>query len=126
MAIKKIDKVDQHAVALLAANGGSINKISKQTGLHHSTIKKVLAEPSVQATKAELEEALAESFSDVARRALENISDEKLEKASPRDLGVLAGICIDKNRLITGQSTQNIAVMMANAVIAAAEEEADA
>jgi len=119
MALKKIDKATQNSVALLAAHGASNSKISKQTGLHHNTVKKVLLEPAVIATRKEIEEQLAGLFSETANRALNKISDEKLEKSSARDLGILAGVCVDKNRLITGATTANIAVLYASAVEAA-------
>lgn len=99
-------------MALLAAHGASTTKISKQTGLHHNTVKKVLQEPSVVATRNDIERQLAALFSETAHRALKKISDEKLEKSSARDLGILAGVCVDKNRLITGQSTSNSSILL--------------
>ncbi len=112
MALKKIDKTTQNNVAILAAQGASVTRISKQTGLHHNTVKKVLAEPAVIATREEIEGQLAALFSETAHRALKKISDDKLEKSSARDLGILAGVCVDKNRLITGQSTSNQAILL--------------
>lgn len=122
MALKKIDKTTQNNVALLAAHGASVTKISKQTGLHHNTVKKVLAVESVIATKEEIEKQLSDMFLDTSKRALRAISDDKLEKSGARDLGILAGICIDKSRLISGASTENIAVIMATAVIEAGKQ----
>ena len=111
MALKKIDKTTQNNVALLAAHGASPTKICKQTGLHHNTVKKVLQEPSVIATQRKIEEQLAEMFADTSRRARQAISDDELDKSSARDLGILAGVCVDKNRLLTGQSTSNLSLL---------------
>jgi hypothetical protein len=119
MAPKRVDKATQNNVALLAAHGASKTKISRQTGLHHKPVAKVLAEPSDVATVEQIEGELAEMFMDTSRRAICAISDDKLEKSSARDLGILAGVCIDKNRLIRGTSTENIAVLMARMVIEA-------
>ena len=65
---------------------------------------------------------LTESFNEVARRSLAAIDDEKLEKSSARDLGILAGVCVDKARLISGQSTSNTAILFASAVIEASRQ----
>jgi lambda repressor-like predicted transcriptional regulator len=112
VSVKKIDKTTQNNVAILAAHGASTNRISKQTGLHHTSVKSILQEPAVMATREEIEKQLAALFSETAHRALNKISDDKLEKSSARDLGILAGVCVDKNRLITGQSTSNQAILL--------------
>lgn len=110
MALKKIDKVTQNNVAILSAHGASITKISKQTGLHHSTVKKVLQEPTVIALKENAEQQLADLFAETANRALNKITDEKLESSNAQQLGVLAGICTDKNRLLSNKSTDNMSL----------------
>ena len=110
MALKKIDKTTQNNVAILAAHGASVTKISKQTGLHHTSVKKVLQEPSVIALKKGAEEQLAELFAETANRALKKITDEKLESSNAQQLGVLAGICTDKSRLLSNKSTDNVSV----------------
>lgn len=110
MALKKIDKTTQNNVAILAAHGASVTKISKQTGLHHNTVKKVLQEPTVIALKEGAEQQLADLFAETANRALKKITDEKLDAANAQQLGVLAGICTDKNRLLSNKSTDNVSL----------------
>lgn len=119
MPTKRLDKSTKNNIALLAAHGATVTKISKQTGLHHTSIKRALQEPSVIATREQIEKELSEMFMDTSRRAIQAISDEKLDKSNARDLGILAGVCLDKSRLITGQSTQNIAQLMASYVVEA-------
>jgi hypothetical protein len=75
---------------------------------------------TVIATKAEIEYQPADLFAEKAHRALKKISDDKLEKSSAHDLGILAGVCVDKSRLITGQSTSNSGVML-KAIMATGE-----
>ena len=77
------------------------------------------------ATREEIEGQLADLFAETAHRSLKKISDEKLEKSSARDLGVLAGIAIDKHRLITGQSTSNTSIMVSAAERACMRPEED-
>jgi hypothetical protein len=66
-------------------------------------------------------ENLAEMFEGVARRAILHVSDEKLAAASARDLGILAGVSVDKQRLIAGLSTENHLVLHAAACFSSAE-----
>lgn len=119
MAIKKISKETQSTIALLKANGASPTKISKQTGIHHATVKKVLAEPAIIDQVADMEQELAATFQELAMRTLKSISESDLERASLQQKAVSAGIFLDKNRLITGKSTQNTAVMLASCVLEA-------
>lgn len=67
-------------------------------------------------------ENLAEMFEGTARRAILHINEEKLSNASARDLGVLAAVCVDKHRLISGLSTENHLVVHAAACMAAADD----
>lgn len=125
MQIKKIEKSEQRTVALLAANGASVNKISKQTGLHHNTVKKVLQQDDIVALKTDIEGRLADKFELLAESILNSVSEDDLLKASLQQKSISAATMLDKSRLIRGQSTQNIAVMMASAVIAAAEQDSE-
>lgn len=119
---KPVLKAQKRTAALMKAGGHSQNAICKATNLHHTSIKRIMKEPAVIEDIAKFEKQLSDSFGDTAARALASIDDTKLETASARDLGVLAGICVDKQRLISGQSTQNVAMMCASAVIQAQEE----
>lgn len=121
----RTDRVDAHEkqnIAALAASGKSQRAIARATGRDNKTVAKVLKEPGVIATREEIEKQLAESFMDVAKRALCAIDDVKLDKSNARDLGILAGVCLDKSRIINGRSTSNIAVIMATAAIEAGKQ----
>lgn len=122
MAIKRIDRETQNSVALLAAHGASVTKISRETGLHHKTVKKVLQEPRVIATQAELEDRLASKFEQLAESILDSVSEDDLLKASLQQKSISAATMIDKARLVRGLSTQNSAVILASAVVAAHAE----
>lgn len=61
----------------------------------------------------------ADIFAGLQRRVLASFTDEEIKNASVRDKTILMGTLYDKERLERGLSTQNTAVLMANAVIEA-------
>ena len=122
MAVKKIDKQTQSNVALLAAQGNTVTRISKKTGLHHTTVKKVLQEPFVIATREEIEERLADKFEKLCEIVLDSVSEDDLLKASLQQKSISAATMLDKSRMIRGQSNINIAVLMASAVLDAEKQ----
>lgn len=111
------DLEEKKKIALLAAAGKSNRQIGREIGRAANTVKKHLQVPEVIADVQDMQLVLADRFEQTSLRALDFITDEKLDKSSARDLGILAGVCLDKSRVITGQSTQNVAVLIANAVI---------
>ena len=114
--IKRISTEIQQQVALMSASGATTNKIHLATGLHSETVVNILKQPAVQEMKSTAAATLSEAFNSVARRSLDHITDAKLALSSAKDLGLLSAICVDKNRLISGQSTENIAVIISRHV----------
>lgn len=112
MAVNRVGKREKQKVAVLAAEGHSQRSIGRVIGRDPKTVALALRDPEVQKLKAVAEEELSIMFSHVAKRALSAIDDEKLERSSARDLGILAGVSIDKHRLISGQSTFNGSIML--------------
>lgn len=122
MPVKKIDKTTQRTVALLSAHGDSVSKISRKTGLHHTSVKRVLQEPAVIVDKAKMEERLASKFEQLAEAILDSVSEDDLLKASLQQKSISSATMLDKARLIRGQSSMNIAQILASAVIEANAE----
>jgi hypothetical protein len=112
MGINRVGTLEKQKIALLAAAGKSQRAIGRTLGRDNETIALALKDPKTQKLKAVVEEELSIMFSHVAKRALSTIDDEKLERSSARDLGILAGVSIDKHRLISGQSTSNASIML--------------
>ena len=107
---------ERFKIAHLAALGQAPTRIAASIGRDKTTVlNAVRNDEQVIKLIGEQRESLAELFEDVARRALMKITDEKLESANCRDLGVLAGISVDKFRLISGASTMNHLVLHAQA-----------
>jgi hypothetical protein len=61
---------------------------------------------------ATIQKTTADHFAVTAYRSLAAITDEKLGNSSARDLAIIAGVTIDKHRLISGQSTSNQAILL--------------
>ena len=114
----RVDELEKQKIAVLSAQGKSKRSIGQILHRDGKTIALALRRDDVQVMKETAAKELSEMFTDVARRALEAIDDEKLMKSSARDLGVLSAVCVDKQRLISGESTSNqaIAVLISRAV----------
>ncbi|NJD37378.1 MAG: hypothetical protein FIA89_03505 [Geobacter sp.] len=109
MQTDKLDLLETETIKAALAAGKSVRHVSKLTGRSRPTIDKVKADhkEDIQA----MSERLADSFFETAERALAHISDEKLSNSNARDLGILSGVMVDKARLLSGESTQNVAVL---------------
>lgn len=105
--------VQQLAVIALAELGVSYQQIAKREGISRDTIRRILKrgtnlDPESLARVKELTRNLS---LDRAVKALQEITDVKLRKERrPDKLAVTAGILIDKARLLSGESTENLAV----------------
>jgi predicted DNA-binding protein YlxM (UPF0122 family) len=103
--------------------GQSFQEIATAQGVSKSTVHDRIA-PLIKALPnaeemAEIHKTQADCYAVLAYRAVHAITNEKLENSSARDLSIVAGVATDKSRLISGQSTQNTAVIVAAAVIEA-------
>jgi hypothetical protein len=107
--IEKPDLAEIEAVKLQLAAGKSIRAVARNTGRSRDTVTQIKKrhESDIQ----EIQARLADSFFETAERALTHITDEKLQTANARDLGILSGVMTDKARLLSGESTQNVAVL---------------
>ncbi len=95
----------------LSALGKSYRQIGLELDRSDKTIKKALTKtPEVIAEVRELKEEIAAMYDDLAQRILKSISDETIKEARLRDRVISAGVCTDKSRLISGQSTANVAL----------------
>jgi len=103
---------EEEVIVAELASGKSFRAVARQTGRDDRTIRAFALKNAERID--ECRDDLALMFSDVARRAITHITDEKLALSSARDLGVLSGIMCDKNLLLNGKPTQNIAVILAS------------
>jgi patatin-like phospholipase/acyl hydrolase len=88
------DKKDE--VALMAANNATVSRISRETRLHHSTVKSILAEPATVQQVEKYTQVLGEKMLDRATEIIDTIDSTVIEKTGLRDRIVSAGILFDK------------------------------
>jgi transposase-like protein len=102
------DREKAAALAALAANAGHLRRTSVQMGLPASTLSQWAHGQGVEGAQELLPEAredLAEMFEQVAREAVGLLRGEKLSSASAQQLATVAGIAVDKARLLRGEPT---------------------
>ena len=97
----------------LHSSGYSYREIEKAIGVGRTTVNtwvNELTDESIQRYEGvggRIKEVLAAKCATTANRALAGITDEKLEEESAYRLSLIAGIAIDKMRLVSGESTEN-------------------
>lgn len=109
--------------------GSSYREIAAAQNVSTTTVHQLLA-PMLEKladpeTVAMYRGRQADILDGLTARTLVSITDEKLESASARDLGVLSGILIDKSRLVSGLSTSNHLVIHSKAVSSACDDWGD-
>jgi hypothetical protein len=116
MSRKPLPTETRQKVAILAANNASIAETCRQTGMHHASVKKALAEPLTQAMIETASKLLSEKMLDRANEIIDAITPEDVEKAGLRDKVVASGILYEKGRLAYGLDKMPIAIQVNNLV----------
>ncbi len=116
MRTKRVDAEEKQQIAILAAQGKSQRAIARATGRDNKTVAHVLRDPTVIAMVDEGKERLARKYYQLAETILDNVTYEDLEKASLQQKAIASATMLDKARLITNQSTANIATLFAMAM----------
>lgn len=100
--------------------GMSYQQIADDQGVDKSTVHANIAHILKELTNPDTVEFYrkeqAQIIDGIAAKTVAHITNEKLENASFRDLCVGMGILIDKSRLVQGQATQNLAMLVASSV----------
>lgn len=88
-------------------NGGNVTKAARDLGIPLRTVQSWLAKYKEERdTFAEIQRMqLAEHFGRRAKELVCAITKAKIEKASAKDLGIVAGIFADKFRELTGRTS---------------------
>ncbi|MBA4349611.1 MAG: hypothetical protein C0415_06470 [Thermodesulfovibrio sp.] len=92
----------------LYALGKSYHAIGCELNRDSKTIKKWLSEPETAKEIQVIKGELSEMFEGMAKRMLESITEEDIQKINAYQRVVSSGIATDKMRLLKGQSTSNI------------------
>ena len=96
----KLRTQDMLRLAEAAALNKSMTAVAKELGISKATACRAVKRPEVQALFEKRREALIEKCESVAERALDKITDKKLEASSASQLSVIAGINIEKAALL--------------------------
>ena len=97
-------------IKLLRASGMTFHAIGLKIGRDKKTVKSACMRPEVAMAIEEAKEELADMFESIARRMIESITDEEIEKLNPYQRCISAGIATDKMRLLRNESTSNFAI----------------
>jgi len=107
---------EKERIKLLIADGCSFNAVGRELHRDPKTVKRYACEPQVSNQIKQKQQNLAEWYEDLAKRMLSSITDQDIEKINAYQRTVSAGIATDKLRLLTDQSTENVAVIV-NAIV---------
>lgn len=106
---KAVDVIE----ALAADPEVVITRLAEQVGLPAPTVSALVERlrtkyaPAVEAVRQGPMDGVRDAFRETAERALTLIMEKgKLEKASPKDLALIAAIAVDKHQLLSGEPTQ--------------------
>lgn len=110
MSRRNITNEEKQTIAALTANNQSVNAIHTATGLHSTTILKVLQEPQTQEMIVTAGKLLSGKMLERADQIVNSISNEDVFKASLRDKTVSAGVLMDKARQAYGLDKTSVIV----------------
>lgn len=87
-----------------------VSAIADKTGVERHTVSQILAKYRIDKTDVDqFRDNQADILMGLQHRICAHITDEDIQKSPFRDKIVALGITIDKYRLVTGESTANIA-----------------
>jgi hypothetical protein len=102
---------EKQDITVLSASGLSIHAIAVRLKRSDKVVKKHLSSFPVQQQVQDIRERLIEKYQTLAENCLDRLLDEgTIDQASPRDLATISGISVDKARLLSDQSTENLAL----------------
>ncbi len=109
--LKRNKRVIGETLAELDANAGHLSQTSRETGIPKPTIhwwaEHYANDPLVERYRTLKNSELADRFRVVAAKAVERLNAE-IEEVSVDKLSTIAGTCVDKHLVLTGQPTSII------------------
>lgn len=107
------------------ALGATQAQVAKSVNVSKPAITQILKRYGIERNLLEsFKENRADIFAGIQETVAASLTDADIKKASVRDRTILMGTLYDKERLERGLSTQNSAVILAGAVLAADAESA--
>jgi len=93
------------------ATGLTANAVAKKMKRDPKTIRSLAAKPETQLQVQDFQSRLVAKLEAKAEEILDGITPEDVEKATLQQKCVSFGVLVDKQRLISGQSTSNVSVL---------------
>ena len=109
-------------IKVLKASGKTFNAISQEIKRDPKTVKKACLDPVIAEDIKEIQEELADAYEGLARRMLDSITDQDVQKINAYQRTIASGICTDKMRLLRNESTENFSRDALNLSIEARQE----
>lgn len=111
--LKVLTEEEKANIATLMAAGTTCNQIAKRIGRSFKIVKKYLETDTAQVEILNIKERLVTKYQQLAENCVDRLLEEEvIEKASPKDLAMISGIAVDKSRLLSDESTENVAVVV--------------
>jgi len=105
------------------ALGAKPSQVAKSVNVSRQAISQILKRYGIERNLVEsFKENRADIFAGIQETVAHSLTEADIKDASLRDRTVLLGVLFDKERLERGQSTQNIATIMASTVIEAGKQ----
>jgi len=111
--LRVLTEEEKANIATLMAAGSTINQVAGKIGRSFKLVKKYVETQPAQVEIASIKERLVTKYQAIAENCLDRLMrDEIIEAATARDLATISGICVDKSRLLQGESTENVGVVI--------------
>lgn len=122
-----LNQQEKETAKVMFANGSTVFQVALTLNRSHHAIKRVVTRPEVQAEIEDIRQRLIEKYQTLAENCVDKLLDKGvIDKASPRDLATISGISVDKARLLSDLSTQNLAVRSEPSICAPFDERSTA
>jgi hypothetical protein len=106
-----LSEQEKQNVTVLSASGLTIHAIAVRLGRSDKVVKKHLTCPPVLMQVQNIRERLIVKYQQLAQDCLDKLLEPgTIDKASPRDLATISAISVDKARLLSDLSTNNLAI----------------
>jgi len=118
----RLNTQEKYLIAQLTAEGLTPTAVSKRLGRDNKTISAAVLRPDIAAAIVVERQDLADRFEELNHRLLDSVDDDAIQKINAYQRIISMGVLTDKTRLLRGQSTSNVAVMFASAVVEASRQ----
>src|SRR5512135_375552 len=103
---------EESKIKTLLALGKTPFAVAKEVGRDPKTVKKLSQRDDAASQIEVMKKDIADQFEGIVQRMLSSVSDEDIQKISAYQRVLSAAVGTDKVRLLRGESTENIALLI--------------